>query len=391
MPDLVLKDPTPGPEWFPFTDSRPVSELRAGAWLIRERWEAIAQGETRAVFGPEHLHGFVEDGVPAVEAGNVVAGPALIGLSMFAPTGIPAELSHEPTRLVHEAETVGWWVPDGTAWQESGADGDWDTLEVEGIPLRGAFDLVTALEHFLVADVADFVHEGGDAIPDGSVVIGDPSEVVLLGARIEPGVIFDVRDGAVVVEQHAYVKAGTRFEGPVYVGPGTQVLGGEIRWSALGPRCKVRGEIAHSSFLGYANKAHDGFVGHSVIGRWVNLGAGTVTSDLKNTYGPVRLDIRGTRIETGRQNLGSLIGDHAKTAIGTMLPTGATIGAGANVFGGVEARKFVAPFAWGADGGVMTREGFIAIAERVLPRRDVAVTDPVRSMLTALYDRATRR
>lgn len=391
MPDLVLKDPTPGPEWFPFIDSRPVSELRAGAWLIRERWEAVAQGETRAVLGPKHLHGFVEDGVPAVEAGIVVPGPALVGVSSFAPTGIPPELSHEPTRLVHEGETVGWWVPEGTAWQEGGADGGWETLEVEGIPLRGAFDLITALEHFLVADVADFVHEGGDAIPDGSVVIGDPSEVILLGARIEPGVIFDVRDGAVVVEQHAYVKAGTRFEGPVYVGPGTEVLGGEIRWSALGPRCKVRGEIAHSSFLGYANKAHDGFVGHSVIGRWVNLGAGTVTSNLKNTYGPVRLDVGGTRIETGRQNLGSLVGDHAKTAIGTMLPTGATIGAGANLFGGGQTSKFVAPFAWGSDGGVMTKEGFIAIAERVLPRREVALTDPVRSMLGALYDRATRR
>src|SRR2546426_11221448 len=93
--------------------------------------------------------------------------------------------------------------------------------------------------------------------------------------------------------------------------------------------CKVRGEVSTCVFLGYANKAPDGFVGHSVIGRWVNLGAGTVTSDLKNTYGPVRLDVAGNALETGLQFLGSLIGDHAKTAIGTLLGTGSVIGAGA--------------------------------------------------------------
>src|SRR2546426_3492982 len=105
--------------------------------------------------------------------------------------------------------------------------------------------------------------------------------------------------------------------------------------------CKIRGEVSTCVFLGYANKAHDGFVGHSVIGRWVNLGAGTVTSDLKNTYGPVRLDVNGTALETGLQFLGSLIGDHAKTAIGTLLGTGTVIGAGANVFDAVRPPKYV--------------------------------------------------
>src|SRR5207244_4996615 len=94
--------------------------------------------------------------------------------------------------------------------------------------------------------------------------------------------------------------------------------GRPIRTSAIRPHCKVRGEVSHFVFLGYANKAHDGFVGHSVIGRCVNLGAGTITSDLKNTYGPVRLDAAGTTIETGLLHLGTLLGDHAKPAIGTL-------------------------------------------------------------------------
>jgi hypothetical protein len=144
-------------------------------------------------------------------------------------------------------------------------------------------------------------------------------------------------------------------------------------------------------FLGYANKSHDGFVGCSVLGRWVNLGAGTITSNLKSTYGPVRLDVAGTRLETGLMFLGSLFGDHAKTAIGTLLSAGSVVGAGASLFDGVRAPKYVPPFAWGgATAERMTREGFLAIVERVLPRRSVAADDPMRAYVGRVYDWLTR-
>jgi len=144
-------------------------------------------------------------------------------------------------------------------------------------------------------------------------------------------------------------------------------------------------------FLGYANKAHDGFVGSSVLGRWVNIGAGTITSNLKNTYGPVRLEVAGAKLETGHMFLGSLIGDHAKTAIGTLLGTGTVVGAGASLFEGVRAPKYVAPFSWGGEGTErMTREGFLAIVERVLPRRHVTVDHATRAYLGSMYDWLTR-
>ena len=143
--------------------------------------------------------------------------------------------------------------------------------------------------------------------------------------------------------------------------------------------------------LGYANKSHDGFVGHSVVGRWVNLAAGTTTSNLKNTYGPVRLDIGGEILETGHQFLGSLIGDHAKTAIGTLLSTGTVIGAGASVFDGVRAPKYVAPFDWGGSASErMTPQKFLAVVERVLPRRHVEVSEEMRSYLNRAYEWLTR-
>lgn len=387
MTDLYLVEPERAAAWFPFADCRPIAELRAGAWLIRERWEAIADGETRALFAARHLQGFSEDGVPPVEARRPVDGPAIVGLSRFAPTGTALQLPAGPARLVNDGLTAGWWVPEGARWEDDLPDAP--ALEVEGVVLTGAYDVISALEHFLVADVADFTHERGDSVPEGSVVIGDPTDVVILGAFVEPGVVFDVRKGAVVLEQHSYVKSGTRFEGPVYVGPGCEVLGGPIGHSAFGPRCKLRGEIVDTAFVGYANKVHDGFVGHSVVGRWANLGAGTTTSNLKNTYGPVRIEVAGERLETGRQFLGTLFGDHAKTAIGTMMSTGALVGVGANVFGHAHAAKYVAPFAWGAE-GTMTRDGFLEIAGRVMPRRQVTVTDAVRETLGRIYDHATR-
>jgi hypothetical protein len=153
----------------------------------------------------------------------------------------------------------------------------------------------------------------------------------------------------------------------------------------------VRGEVSSSLFLGFANKGHDGFVGHSVVGHWVNLGAGTTTSNLKNTYGEVRLDLPSGRVETGRQFLGTMLGDHAKAAIGTMFPTGAIVGAGANVFGTGRPPKYVPPMSWGESGETqVSKEGFLAIAERVMPRRKVEVTPERRAALEQLWERVTR-
>jgi UDP-N-acetylglucosamine diphosphorylase/glucosamine-1-phosphate N-acetyltransferase len=228
-------------------------------------------------------------------------------------------------------------------------------------------------------------------VPKGTTVLGDPAWISLREAAIEPGVLFDTRDGPVVLESGVEVRAGTRLEGPLWVGSNTRLVGGPIRASAIGPWCVVRGEMSTTVMLGYANKSHEGFIGHSVVGRWVNLGAGTITSNLKSTYGLVRLDVAGTALETGHQFLGSLIGDHAKTAIGTLLATGSVIGAGASVFDDVRPPKYVAPFAWGGSASArMTPEKFLTTVERVLPRRNVEVTEPLRSSLRRSYDWLTR-
>jgi UDP-N-acetylglucosamine diphosphorylase/glucosamine-1-phosphate N-acetyltransferase len=391
---LFLLEPEPSPAWAPFAGARPIAELRAGAHRIRERWAAalgVPASDARVV--DPSLTDFHETDEAPVVAPEAVVGPALVVRSDVVPCGTvsPGAAGRLGAgrlgagRLVAGEETVGWVLGEGERWHRGAGDGS--ALPCDALPLRGAYDLIGALERLLGTDCLAVA--GVDPLPAGSIVLGDAALVRLRGAAIEPGVVFDTRAGAIAIAEGAEVRHGTRLEGPCWIGPGTRVLGGFIRGSAFGPRCSVRGEISSSVFMGYANKSHDGFVGHSAVGQWVNLGAGTTTSNLKNTYGPVRLAVGGRTVETGRTFLGSLVGDHAKTAIGTMLSTGTVIGTGANVFGEAPP-KWVPPFAWGSRGTERLDEaGFLRTAERVLPRRDVAVTPALRRSLSAIYRRST--
>ena len=122
MTTLYLLEPSNTAAWFPFSDCRPICELRAGTWLIRERWEAVAEFETSSIFGAEHLHPFAEEGVPPVTRQQSVSGPAIVGRSDFAPAGIPLDQPKKPHRLVNDDTTVGWWIPEGVAWEGEHAD-----------------------------------------------------------------------------------------------------------------------------------------------------------------------------------------------------------------------------------------------------------------------------
>jgi len=203
---------------------------------------------------------------------------------------------------------------------------------------------------------------------------------ILSGAVIEPLVVFDVSAGPVMVRAGSVVRAFTRLAGPCAVGAGTQILGDRVSGCSIGDQCVVRGEISESIVIGQANKGHEGFVGHSVLGRWVNLGAGTITSNLKNSYGTVSLwTPEGVR-DTGTVKLGSFFGDHVKTGIGARLTTGSVIGAGSNIYGSVMPPRYVPPFSWG-DGDQLAEyrlEQFLTTTERAMSRRLVKLDDGTR-------------
>ena len=144
---LYLLDPDPSPGWIPFAGVRPLAELRAGAHLVRERWETFVGTETAEIFALPHLTDFAEAGVPPVIARHAVRGPAVIGSSTFAPRGLAPALPAEAFRLVCRGITVGWGVPAGGSWE--GPRPEARPVEVEGLVLHGVHDCVRALETLL--------------------------------------------------------------------------------------------------------------------------------------------------------------------------------------------------------------------------------------------------
>jgi UDP-N-acetylglucosamine diphosphorylase/glucosamine-1-phosphate N-acetyltransferase len=210
-------------------------------------------------------------------------------------------------------------------------------------------------------------------------------------ARVEPMVVADTTAGPVVIDEGAAIGAFTRLEGPCYIGPGSQIFGARIRaGTTLGPHCRAGGEIEASILHGYNNKYHDGFLGHSYLGEWVNLGAGTHNSDLRNDYGEVSVYQRGQPIATGMTKAGCFIGDHTKTGLGTLLNTGTNVGAFCNLLpAGRFAPKYVPSFtSWwnGALRESASLEQQLATAEIVMQRRGVHLTDAHRDLYTRVLE-----
>ncbi len=261
-------------------------------------------------------------------------------------------------------------------------------FSAEATLLRWPWELMEANPAAIAADLA-----GARGGVRGSVhrlaCLEEPERVVVgEGAVVGPYAVLDAGPGPILVGRGARIAPHTVVTGPCVVGPGTQLLGGFVSGTTFGPECRVAGEVEASVWQGYGNKRHHGFVGHSVLGEWVNLGALTTTSDLKNNYGSVRAWVDGEEVDTGSGKVGSLVGAHVKTGIGTLLPTGASLGTGANLFGGgAFAPKRVPSFAWW-DGRASAEHEFgrfLATARIAFARRGRALGPADEEALRALF------
>jgi hypothetical protein len=154
----------------------------------------------------------------------------------------------------------------------------------------------------------------------------------------------------------------------------------------------VQGEVDRVTTLGHSNKAHDGFLGHAYLGCWFNLGAATANSDLKHTYGTIRVGPPGARRDTGLLKFGCLLGDHVKTGVGTRLETGTVVGAGSSLFGAEPPPRWVEPFSWGGGRNPERhrRRDFLSTAARVVERRGLEGTPELRNWLGDVWDEARR-
>jgi UDP-N-acetylglucosamine diphosphorylase/glucosamine-1-phosphate N-acetyltransferase len=395
MSALYFYDDARARQFEPFALTRPVSELRAGTSLIRHRWER-ATGLTSAGFvSSPHLAHFQEGNAPpAVQSkSEIPAGSVLVNSRCVIPLGLQLErfdllMSEGAACAVRLARALpASQFADGTV-DIGSIQTSLGGRKVEARWIHEIWDFIATLNDQLIADIPERAKALGPAATTTATTIGDHAVFVEEGADIGPHVVLDASVGPILIRRGAKVAPLTHLIGPVSIGQRADSR-------RLVHRCVDRRSLQGAwrgqqlIMLGHSNKGHDGFVGHSYLGRWVNLGALATTSNLKNTYGAVQLwtpsGVRGT----GQQFLGTLFGDHAKTGIGTMLSTGTVIGAGANVFGSNMPPKVVPPFAWGDGEPYQTYDvaKFLAVVERVMLRRDVELGDQARLQLTEAHKR----
>jgi len=229
-------------------------------------------------------------------------------------------------------------------------------------------------------------------IDDPHTVVYNPHQVfVEPGAQIKAAII-NAEHGPVYIGPDTEVQEGTIIQGPFALCTNGQLrLGGKMRPNTtIGPHCKVGGEVGNVIFHSYSNKAHEGFLGNSVIGSWCNLGADTNNSNLKNNYSPVHVWDYHTRskLDTGLQFCGTIMGDHSKCSINTMLNTGTVVGVSASIFGGGFPPKFVPSFSWGAIEGnqVYDFEKFCETATTVMDRKGIPFDEVERQIMLKVFE-----
>jgi UDP-N-acetylglucosamine diphosphorylase / glucose-1-phosphate thymidylyltransferase / UDP-N-acetylgalactosamine diphosphorylase / glucosamine-1-phosphate N-acetyltransferase / galactosamine-1-phosphate N-acetyltransferase len=205
---------------------------------------------------------------------------------------------------------------------------------------------------------------------------------------IEDFVVINAENGPVYIEENVYIETNTRLEGPLFIGKNSQVLGGKLKESSIGAHCKISGEINHCVIQHYSNKAHQGYLGHSYIGEWVNLGAETTSSNLKSNYSSISIIQNGEKVDTKQLFLGSIIGDFVKTSIGTTLNTGSTIHIGSTLFNAGFHDKYIPPFSWGSPQNYECHaiNKLLETSELMMKRRDIPFTDNAKKLLIHTFN-----
>ena len=254
----------------------------------------------------------------------------------------------------------------------------WDLIESNGVEIINDCQLSGTL-----GKLNGQIDPGVHILCKDNVFLGD-------SVRLMPGVVIDAESGPVWIDKNVQIMPQVFLRGPLAIRADSIIkVGAKIyENTTIGPMCKVGGEIEESVFLSYSNKQHDGFLGHSYLASWINLGADTNNSDLKNNYSPISVMLNKQKIETGRRFLGAIIGDHSKTAINTMINTGSIIGVCCNVFGEGFPPKNVPSFSWGGSAGFQKYDfnRAVEVAKIVMARRNISFTDNHLKLFHAVRD-----
>lgn len=369
---------------LPLTFTRPVAELRIGIDTIRAKWEKLLPGTYSYLTAP-----YLATKFPAHISGDNIFIAAHI---------LPSPKLAQQIVSLNNNEAI---ADENEIWVYRGAS----FIPGETIPnkslmphekpntIRFPFDIFSKNGQELEADYRR-ITQGRTSAPLSKTctLIGDPDLLFIEeGATVECSTL-NTKNGPIYIGRDAEIMETCAVRGPLalcehaVLNMGTKVYGP----TTLGPYCKCGGELNNVVFIGYSNKAHDGFLGNAVIGEWCNLGADTVSSNLKNTYDEVRVWNYPTHTfrPSGLQFCGLIMGDHSKAGINTMFNTATVVGVGCNIFGAGFPRTFIPSFSEGGASGFkeMGLTRFFNIAERVMARRHKELTDVDRNLYTYLFE-----
>ena len=372
---------------MPFTYTRPTAMLRVGITTISEKWQSMLGEATYSYLTVPYLKKkfplHVRRMSNLMVAGNVIPTPELA----------QQVLSLEPgDALMVGEELIAF----------NGSARDFDNRHYTRV--RFAKSLPLIVKHLydifeyngtVLAQDYDRLTEGRKSQPlsKTNTVIGDKSRIFIEEGAYVEGAILNTNEGPIYIGPRVEIMEGACIRGGFAACHDAKVRIGAKVYGAttLGPHVKIGGEVENTVFIGYSNKAHDGFLGDAVIGEWCNIGGGTSASNLKNDYGEIKLwNYASKRFErTGLQFCGLFMGDHSKIGVNGMINTATVLGVGVNIHGAGFPRNFVASFQEGSSAAGFKNvplETFFTIAERVMARRNIALTDVDRDIYKAIYN-----
>ncbi len=385
--NYILFDDSSRNNLLPLVFTRPIADLRVGILTIREKWEKHLNCKTSSL-----TEIYLSKKFPVVLKSNNY----LINSSVFPNKQIVDEIhTLKPNQALSAGDYVIAYNINEEDFKNISDDSlaNYEEIESESshTKLNNVWDIFVLNEQEIKTDFEILTKGRKSAdISETNKITGKHQIFIEEGTKIEFSIL-NATGGHIYIGKNAEIMEGCLIRGPFALCENAVLkMGAKIYGNTtVGPYSKVGGEINNSVILGYSNKAHDGFLGNSVIGEWCNLGADTNTSNLKNNYEEVKLwnYPLQTFVNTGLQFCGLIMGDHSKCGINTMFNTGSVVGINANVFGAGFQRNFIPSFSWGGSGTfIYDIEKAIIVAERVYERRNLTFTDTEKDILKHIFN-----
>ncbi len=376
---------------FPLTYLRPVFELKSGIFSLLKKVQKAISFEVTHFWVREELAELVREKYPNIKVNEFVQGETFFLNAKVLVDELNFEIGKEEFRTDSEGELICAY-----------SDLQSEISKVEELQQLQEKDLEFKLVNYpwdLISHNANEIEREAKEFPLGEVqsklypnVSLVEEEKIFIGKNcvVKPGVVLDATHGAIVIDEGVEIFPNSVIEGPCYIGKKSKIKSGAkiYEGTSIGEVCKVGGEVEEAIIHGYSNKQHDGFLGHSYLAEWVNLGADTNTSDLKNDYGNVKVQVNGRNIDSGSQFVGLTMGDHSKSAINTQFNTGTVVGISSNIFGANFPPKFIPSFAWGGSEKLVEHQLTKALktAKIVMSRRKVEMSEAYEKLFTGTFE-----